>query len=58
LLTAQIAEVERSISEHLEAHRELKEQRELLDSIPGVGDLTIARLIAECPALRTFTDAG
>jgi transposase len=58
LLTAQIAEVEGSVSEHLEAHRELKEQRDLLDSIPGVGDLTIARLIAECPTLRTFTDAG
>jgi transposase len=33
--------------EHFEQHPHLKQQRELLTSIPGIGDLTASRLLAQ-----------
>lgn len=38
-------------------HPELKEQSELLESIPGMGKLTAARLLAEIGDLSCFKDA-
>jgi len=58
LLEAQIAETKRAIAAYLEDVPELKQQKTLLRSIPGIGILTIARLIATCRDLRAFTDAG
>ena len=42
----QIAELTRQIAQHIRAHPELRRQFDLLDSIPGVGFITAARLLA------------
>lgn len=49
-LDEEIARVKRLIQEQVEAHPELKSKAELLESIPGIGSLTAARLLAELPA--------
>ena len=46
-LDAQIAQVHRLIREHLDRHPGLRAQRELLTTIPGIGETTAAVLIAE-----------
>jgi len=46
-LTAQIAEVERLIHDHLDQHPRLRGQRDLLTTIPGIGETTAAVLLAE-----------
>lgn len=46
-LDAQIAEVQRLIREHLDQHPGLRAQRDLLTSIPGIGETTAAVLLAE-----------
>lgn len=56
LLEQQIAATKHAISDHLDQHPSLKQQADLLRSIPGLGDLTIGKLLAECRDLRSFTD--
>lgn len=56
LLDAQIKETKRTIADHLNHHPDLKHQADLLRSIPGLADLTIAKLFAECRDLRAFRD--
>jgi transposase len=46
-LDDQIAHVRRLIRDHVDQHPGLREQRDLLTSIPGIGDATAAILIAE-----------
>lgn len=46
-LTTQIALVQRQIRDHLSNHPGLRDQRDLLTSIPGIGEATAAVLIAE-----------
>jgi transposase len=46
-LDEQIEQTERAIDEHVDGSGELKRQCELLESIPGVGRRTAARLLAE-----------
>ncbi len=46
-LDAQIAHVQQLIRDHLDRHPGLRAQRELLTSIPGIGEATAAVLIAE-----------
>lgn len=46
-LTAEITAVRRQIRDHLDQHPDLREQRDLLTSIPGIGEATAAVLIAE-----------
>jgi len=46
-LDAQIAHVKQLIRDHLDQHPGLRAQRELLTSIPGIGETTAAVLIAE-----------
>jgi transposase len=46
-LTAEIAAVQRQIRNHLDQHPGLRGQRDLLTSIPGIGEATAAVLIAE-----------
>lgn len=46
-LDDQIAHVRRLIRDHVDRHPGLREQRDLLTSIPGIGDATAAVLIAE-----------
>lgn len=55
-LDQQIREAKQAISDLLNHHPDLKRQQDLLLSIPGLGELTIGKLIAECRDLRAFRD--
>lgn len=55
LLDVQIAQVKRQIHDHLNQHPALKQQADLLATIPGLGRLTIAKLLAEFRDLTAFT---
>jgi transposase len=46
-LKKEIEEVRRLIAEHVDDHPDLKEQRKLLESIPGIGRKTAELLLAE-----------
>ena len=46
-LDAQIEQLQQRIHDHIDHHPDLKQQRDLLVSIKGIGDLTAARLLAE-----------
>lgn len=46
-LDAEIAHVQRLIRDHIDRHPDLRHQRDLLTSIPGIGDATAAVLMAE-----------
>lgn len=46
-LTAEIETVRQQIRDHLDQHPDLRAQRDLLTSIPGIGEATAAVLIAE-----------
>jgi transposase len=46
-LTAEIKAVQRQIRAHVDQHPGLRDQRDLLTSIPGIGEATAAVLIAE-----------
>jgi transposase len=56
LLDQQIAQTKRAIADWLDQHPDLKAQKDLLISIPGLGELTIGKLLAECRDLRSFRD--
>lgn len=51
-LNRAIAEIKEAIAQHIDRHPDLKAQRDLLDSIPGIGHTTSAWLIAELGAKR------
>ncbi|HYS15061.1 MAG TPA: transposase [Burkholderiaceae bacterium] len=52
LLDRQLAEIDRDIDEHLDCH--FKAQRKLLDSVKGVGAVTVLTLLASLPELGTL----
>jgi transposase len=54
-LDEQIADIQRKIREHIDQHPALKEQSALLESIPGIGQITAARLLGE--NIQQFTSA-
>ena len=56
LLQAQIEQVKRAIQRHLDQHPDLKRDKDLLISIPGIGELTAGKLLAEFRAIRDFSD--
>ncbi len=56
LLQQQIEQVKRAIQQHLDQHPDLKRDKELLISIPGIGALTAGKLLAEFRAIRDFDD--
>jgi transposase len=56
LLDTQIAQTQRAIRDLLDQHPDLKHQTDLLRSIPGLGDTTIGKLLAECRDIRAFRD--
>ncbi len=56
LLKQQIEQVKRAIQLHLDQHPDLKRDKDLLTSIPGIGDLTAGKLLAEFRAIRDFDD--
>lgn len=56
LLDQQMAQTKQAITDLLNQHPDLKRHKDLLRSIPGLGDLTIGKLIAECRDLTAFRD--
>jgi transposase len=54
LLDQQIKDTKKAIADHLDNHPTLKVQKDLLITIPGLGELTIGKLLAECRDLRSF----
>jgi transposase len=56
-LSEQIKRTERLIRDHSDRHPGLKKQRELLDSIPGIGEATAAALLAEVPDIKQYRSA-
>ena len=56
-LDAEIKRTEKQIAEHLEKHSELKQQCRLLESIPGIGQRTAAKLLAEIENISQYKSA-
>jgi transposase len=56
-LAGQITRTEALIRDHIDSHPGLRSQRELLDSIPGVGEATAAVLLAEVPDITEYASA-
>ena len=56
-LSEQIRKTEALIRSHIDSHPGLRHQRELLDSIPGVGEATAAVLLAEVPDIKEYRSA-
>lgn len=56
LLHGQIEQVKRAIQQHLNQHPDLKRDKDLLASLPGIGELTAGKLLAEWRAIRDFDD--
>ena len=56
-IEGQIAKLEREIETHIATHPELEQQRELLCTIPGIGTLTAALVLAELGDYTRFSDA-
>ncbi len=56
-LDQQIEQTQALIREHINNHPKLKEQSELLDSIPGIGETTAATLRAEITDITQYESA-
>jgi transposase len=56
-LSEQIRKAEALIRDHINNHPGLKRQRELLDTIPGIGETTAAALLAEVPDISQYKSA-
>jgi transposase len=56
-LDEQIARVEREIRQHFDDHPDLRRKRDLLTSIPGIGETTAGTLLAEIPNIDHFESA-
>lgn len=56
-LAQQIARIEAAIDDHIDGHPELKQDADLIRSIPGLGPKTVARLLAYLGDVRRFTSA-
>ncbi|HBB96327.1 MAG TPA: IS110 family transposase [Blastocatellia bacterium] len=56
-LDAEIKRTEQQIDDHVDRHPDLKQQSELLESIPGVGKRTAARLLAEITDISLYKSA-
>jgi transposase len=56
-LDQQIADLRRLIHDHIERHPHLRQQCDLLTSIPGIGDLTAFKLLAEIVDVHAFDSA-
>jgi transposase len=56
-LSEQIKRTQALTREHIDSRPELKRQRELLDSIPGIGEATAAALLAGVPDFSRYRSA-
>jgi transposase len=54
LLLEQIDQLKAAIQDHIDHFPDLRRQRDLMDSIPGIGKLTAAKLLAECRSVTRF----
>ena len=57
MLDQQIESTEQKIRSHIDQDAELKRQRDLLNTIPGIGHLTAARLLGEIRSIHDFDSA-
>lgn len=57
LLAAEITHLKQQIQEHIQRHDELMLKSQLLKTIPGLGDRTIAKLLAFCGEISHFDHA-
>lgn len=57
MLERELADLDRQIDQHINTHPSLRDQRDLLVTIPGIGATTAARLLAECRSIREFDSA-
>ena len=56
-LDQRIAELARDINDHIDRYPDLKHDAELLRSIPGIGDITVAKVLAYAGDVRRFANA-
>jgi transposase len=56
-LKQQIARTEKLIRKHIDQHPSLKQQSELLTSIPGIAETTAALLLSEVPNIKQYRSA-
>lgn len=57
ILEEQVTTVERQIREHIDNHPDLRQRRDLLESIPGIGETTAATLLSELGDMSQFRSA-
>jgi transposase len=56
-LDQEIKTLKAAIEQHISQHSGLQQQQELIASIPGIGALTAAKILAEIPQLKSFSSA-
>jgi len=57
-LDGQIADLKQGIKDLIDRHPDLREQYDLLTTIPGIGPQTAAHFLAEVPDISRFESAG
>jgi len=55
-LKQQIAQLQQDINDHIDHHPELKQDAELIASIPGIGETTVAKVLAYAGDVRRFAN--
>ncbi|WP_157662635.1 transposase [Sulfuriferula sp. AH1] len=55
-VTKEIAELQRTINDHINGHPELKQDADLIASIPGIGEVTVAKVLAYAGDIRRFAN--
>lgn len=55
-LSEQIARLQKNINDHIDSHPELKQDAELIASIPGLGEVTVAKVLAYAGDVRRFAN--
>lgn len=56
-LEKEIRKVKTKIKEHIEQHPELRDKKQLLETIPGIGEATIAQVLAFMSNIQDFKNA-
>ena len=56
-LDQQIAQLQAEINDHIDGHPELKADAGLIASIPGIGEVTVAKVLAYAGDVRRFANA-
>lgn len=56
-LDAEIKKLEKEIDDHIDRHPRLKQDAELISSIPGIGATTVARILGHLGDIRRFESA-